>query len=488
MGINFEQHDFTDQQRAEFNQRVHQQLSEMTAELTRPCYNNPQVSIGAELELYLVNQHFTPAPLIEQMLEKARMEGLQEELNQYNIEFNLKPVNAGEAAFKALQAQLDKASQTLDQTAALYDGHALSIGILPTLDSSHLTDTYMTNRPRYQALTRELTQQRGAPFDIDIHGQDVVKTTSDDVTMEGANTSFQLHHKIPLTRFTDAFNTAQLVTPLVLAIAGNSPFFMGKRLWQETRIALFKQSIDYRHTNATEWRQPSRVTYGHGWLRNGITDCFTESVSLYPPLLPVLSERLNAPPAPFTELNLHHGTVWSWNRAVFEPGEQGHVRIEYRSLPAGPTNQDMLANAALQIGLVEALSPHCEEYLQRLPFQYAEYNFYRCAQSGLNAKILWPHPQQRSLKEHRVTDILADLLPLADEGLARIGISRAERDYYLGLIEHRLAARQTGATWQLNTYQALTEQHGEQAALVELCRRYYQLSHSGQPVAQWESP
>ncbi|NVK54872.1 MAG: glutamate--cysteine ligase [Alteromonadaceae bacterium] len=487
MGVNFEQHDFTDSQRSEFNQRVHRQLSEMAAELTRPCYNDPQVSFGAELELYLVNQHFSPAPLVEYILDSAGIGGLQEELNQYNIEFNLEPVNAGEHAFSQLRAQLDNACQAIDKAASHYAGHAMSIGILPTLSDSHLNDSYMTNRPRYEALTRELSQHRGAPFDIDIRGQDRVKTTSDDVTMEGANTSFQLHHKMPLTRFKDAFNTAQLVTPLVLAIAGNSPFFMGKRLWQETRIALFKQSIDYRHTDAKEWRQPSRVTYGHGWLRNGITDCFTESVALYPPLLPVTSERLNAPPSPFTELNLHHGTVWSWNRAVFEPGEQGHVRIEYRSLPAGPTNQDMLANAALQIGLVEALSPRCEEYLQRLPFQYAEYNFYRCAQSGLDARILWPHLQQRSLDESRVTDILADLLPLADEGLANIGISRAERDLYLGVIEHRLAARQTGATWQLDTYHSLRRQHSEKEALEELCRRYYQLSRSGQPVACWES-
>lgn len=486
MGLNFQQHDFTDAQRALFDQRVQAQLCEVKHELMRPCYNSDEISFGAELEFYLVNRQFNPAPINEAVLEKARIEGLQEELNQYNIEFNLSPVNAAPAPFSQLQQQLDKACRVIDQTASLYDGHAMAIGILPTLASSHLTEDYLTNRPRYKALTHELSQQRGAPFDIDIHGQDVVKATCDDVTLEGANTSFQIHHRIANSRFCDCYNAAQLITPLVLALAGNSPFFMGKRLWQETRIALFKQSIDYRDATATKWRQPARVSYGHGWLRNGITDCLTESVALYPAVLPVVAEHFLGPANPFAELNLHHGTVWSWNRAVFEPGEKGHVRIEYRSLPAGPTNQDMLANAALQIGLVEALSGHIEEYLQRLPFRYAEYNFYRCAQSGLNAQILWPQKQQRQLREYRVTAILADLLGKADEGLASINVSRQERDHYLGIIEHRLAARQTGAMWQLNTYKSLMNHYPESKVLAELSRRYYQLSHSGEPVAYWE--
>lgn len=486
MGINFQQHDFTDSQRALFDERVQAQLNCVEDEISRPCYHESDITLGAELELYLVNRHFNPAPLNESVLQKARISGLQEELNQYNIECNLEPVDSQGKPFSALQSQLDKATKTIDQTASLFDGHAIAIGILPTLSNNHLTDDYLTNRPRYKALTHELSAQRGDAFQIDIHGQDVVKTTCHDVTLEGANTSFQFHHKVPVNRFTDCYNAAQLVTPLVLALAGNSPFFLGKRLWQETRIALFKQSIDYRHHENTKWRQPARVSFGHGWIRNGIKDCLTESVSLYPAILPVTSEHVSGATQPFAELNLHHGTVWSWNRGIFQPGEHGHVRIEYRSLPAGPTNQDMLANAALQVGLVEALSDHCEEYLQRLPFQYSEFNFYRCAQSGLDAHVLWPQKNQRQLQEFRVTEIISMLLQKADDGLAKIGADREERDRYLGLIEHRLANRQTGATWQLNTYKTLLQDYQERHALTELSRRYYQLSQAGQPVACWE--
>ena len=114
MGLNFQQHDFTDAQRALFDQRVQAQLCEVRHELNRDCYNRDEVSLGAELEFYLVNRQFNPAPINEAILDKARIEGLQEELNQYNLEFNLEPVNAAGTPFSQLQQQLD--AITADQS------------------------------------------------------------------------------------------------------------------------------------------------------------------------------------------------------------------------------------------------------------------------------------------------------------------------------------------------------------------------------------
>ena len=79
------------------------------------------------------------------------------------------------------------------------------------------------------------------------------------------------------------------------------------------------------------------------------------------------------------ELRLHQGTVWLWNRPVYDNLGGGHLRIEMRALPAGPTAVDMVANAAFLIGLAEGLRPHINELLPGLPFPRAEYNFYRAA-------------------------------------------------------------------------------------------------------------
>jgi hypothetical protein len=226
------------------------------------------------------------------------------------------------------------------------------VGILPTLNSSHLQRDFMTDLPRYRALTNELTALKVEPFLVHINGADSLKMCSDEVTLEGANTSFQIHLKVPADGFANLYNAAQLTNPLVLALAGNSPTFLGKKLWHETRIALFKQSIDNRIHALTKWRQPARVSFGHGWVRRSAWEIFAENVALYRPILPYVSPSK----VPFAELNLHHGTIWSWNRAVFEPKHGGHLRIEYRSLPAGPTVVDMMANAALSIGWNQAIS------------------------------------------------------------------------------------------------------------------------------------
>ena len=59
----------------------------------------------------------------------------------------------------------------------------------------------------------------------------------------------------------------------------------------------------------------------------------------------------------------------------------------------------MVANAAFSIGLAVGLADEIWEYIPTMPYNYAEYNFYRAAQNGLDAKILWPfsnihHPEQ----------------------------------------------------------------------------------------------
>lgn len=485
MGQAVKQHDFTESQQRDFSLRLESQLQALREELCRDCYDEPVVSFGAELEMYLVDEHFSPIAINEQILKRARSSCLQEELNQYILEANLTPVNATQTPFTALQKEMEKTLQAVSSATRIDDAHPMTIGILPTLQPKHVSGEYLTNRPRYKALAQQLAASRGKPFSINISGLDSLILETDNITLEGANTSFQVHHRVANSRFAQCYNAAQLTTPLVLALSGNSPFFLGKRLWQETRIALFKQAIDERLPTLS-WQHPARVNYGHGWVRQGIEELLAQSVALYPPLLPVTAEQSQKPNDPFFELNVHLGTVWHWNRAIFEPGEHGHVRIEYRSLPAGPTPVDMLANAALQIGLTEALSHHIEAYLQKLPFNYCEFNFYRCAQKGLNAKILWPQRNQHGLCEMPVTDVLSDILPLAAEGLTQIGVPKNEIDFYLDVIAHRLASQQTGAVWQQQKYAQLRQHLDIDDAMMSLTRQYHQQALTQQPVAQWE--
>jgi gamma-glutamyl:cysteine ligase YbdK (ATP-grasp superfamily) len=156
-----------------------------------------------------------------------------------------------------------------------------------------------------------------------------------------------------------------------------------------------------------------------------------------------------------------------------------------RALPAGPTAVDMVANAALLIGLAEGIRPWINELLPALPFPMAEYNFYRAAQYGLGAKLVWPRLDKSGCEEESVSTILQRLMPFAREGLAAVGASAAETSRYLGVIEGRLESRQTGAVWQQNKLAALEQELGPDEALHHLLEAFITQSEVNLPVAKW---
>lgn len=479
MGQNFDKTEFLKADYLAFNQKLHKQLDELRELLELGLVNEGSTSIGAELEMYIVDHNLLPAPLNQTLLSDLNNPLLQEEINQYNLEFNLAPVDTEGTPFSGMEQQLNTTLSQIQKAASQYQAQVVPIGILPTLSQQHLKNDYMTPLPRYQVLDRELAKLKGSDFNININGLDSIQTSCKQVTLEGANTSFQLHLKVPSNEFKNWFNAAQLITPLVTAIAANSPIFLGKCLWHETRVALFKQSIDCRSDDEFMWRKPARVNFGQGWVRDNAWELFAENVSIFPPIIPLLGEQS------FAELNLHHGTVWNWNRAVFQPGEDAHLRIEYRSLPAGPTVKDMMANSALAIGLTSYMQKHINQYIARLPFKYAEYNFYRAAQFGINSKLIWPQLNQIELQEHNTTEILTSLLPNAIQGLVNLGIEQQEADELISIIKQRLEKNQNGATWQLQKYQQLKQTLDEKTALNTMLDMYIKNVQKGKPVATW---
>lgn len=481
MGQFFDKDSFSPSEHDQFRRRLNEQVERLKPLLEQSEFSQGEPSIGAEAEIYLLDSNFLPAPCNTQLLSKMSHPLLTPELNKYNLEFNLSPVAAKGTPFTKMSNELSLFLDDLRVAANSIDTKIATIGILPTLKEAHLHRRYMTDLPRYRALTKELSALKGDAFMVDINGKDALKMKSDELTLEGANTSFQVHLKVPANRFADLYNATQLTTPLVLALAGNSPTFLGHRLWQETRVALFKQSIDSRIQGLTSWRQPARVCFGHGWVRKGAWELFAENVALYRPITPYLSTNENS----YDELNLHHGTIWSWNRAVFEPKHGGHLRIEYRSMPAGPTLIDMMANAALSIGLTQALSHQMSALLPKIPFEYAHYNFYRAAQEGLNAKILWPTEGQHSLKHYHIEDVIEKVLPMAGAGLQELGVDATEIARLMQVIDDRLSTKQTGSVWQLAHLDKLEASLDKPLALQQLVKDYMVLSESGEPVSQW---
>lgn len=489
MGQDIKQTDFTEDDYRHFATHLYDNLDQLKNALAKEGFGDGPPSLGAELESYIVDSHARPAALNDTILHELNDPQFQPELNRFNLEYNLSPTPAQGTPFTIMGNEIDRALQKSDQVARKHQCQIVAIGILPTLKLSDLQAESMTDLGRYHMLYKGLHKLRGSSFEININGPDPLQTASDHVTMEGANTSLQLHLKVTPDTFADTFNAVQLVTPLAVALAANSPTLLGHRLWQETRIALFKQSIDSRHREEVVWRQPSRVTYGHGWVRHSALELFQETVGLYPPIIPILSkqagDRQKKFPPDLSELNLHMGTTWPWNRAVYGTGDGGHLRIEMRSLPSGPTVDDMMANAAFLIGTSLGLRSSLHDVLPSMPFRFAEHNFYRAAQCALKADILWPAPGQTCPREYPITKVIQDLLPLMEKGLHELGVTQEEISKYRCLIDNRLQSGMTGARWQRLMLKQYLGKHIPEESYQAMTQQYIRQQKLGKPVAEW---
>jgi len=491
MGLAINRSTFSDEEYVHARRRLRENLRALAMLLERPDFGQGKPSIGAELEMSIVDADAQALPLNRQLLAESLDPHLQLELDRFNLEYNLSPVATAGAPFSAMQRELEKALEALRNIASGHGGRIIPIGILPTLRLEQLQSGAMTNLHRYRALQAGIRRIRREDFRIRIDGAEPLDVTCDSVTVEGANTSFQIHLRINPQDFASYYNAAQLITPLGLAVAANSPFLLGHSLWDETRIALFKQAVDTRGTNKHEWRRAARVPFGHGWVRHSAFEIFAEACHLYPIIIPLCGDEdavdiaASGGTPELLELRIQQSTIWNWNRPVYDAAAGGHLRIELRALPSGPTPIDVMANAAYIVGLLAGMSRHIDSLLPAFPFRYAEYNFYRAAQSGLQAELLWPTLDGNSPTPRSTAELCREMLPLADEGLAALGVDKTERDKLLGLIRDRLDSSTTPAIWQRRTRERMGDKPRAEA-MASLVETYLDRCHSGRPVSEWD--
>jgi hypothetical protein len=331
-----------------------------------------------------------------------------------------------------------------------------------------------------------MAQLRGQPMQLRIGGPEPLAVDSDTLALAGAGTALQVHLRVDPSQFARTFNAVQLATPVVLAAAGNSPILLGHLLWAETRVPLMEQTAQ----DAGGGRH-QRAGFGRGWVGRGPLKLFERTVREHQPLLPVLGSedplqvvRAGAVPQ-LAELRLHQGTVWDWNRAIYDPAAGGHLRIELRALPAGPTIQDALANAAFLIGLTLALAPAADQWIQAVPFAWVRRGFYLAARDGLAAELCWPQRPGGPAEAVPAAKLARRLLPVAHRGLVQAGVAEGEAGRLLEVVAARVGTGQTGAVWQRRGLLAPRRRYGPRQAPEALLARYLELAGTGRPVHRW---
>ena len=391
--------------------------------------------------------------------------------------------------FAELEGEVRKSLNQAEDRARGVGGHMMLIGILPTISDRHLNAASFSESPRYKLLNEQIFAARGEDLEISISGVERLQTFADTIAPEAACTSVQLHQQVEPDAFASVWNAAQAIAGVQVAVAANSPFFFGKELWRETRIALFEQATDTRPEELKAQGVRPRVWFGERWITS-IFDLFEENVRYFPALLPECDdedprETLDRGDVPsLAELRLHNGTVYRWNRPIYDVVRgRPHVRVENRLLPAGPTVVDILANAAFYYGLIKSLTEDERPVWSRMSFSAAEDNLHAGARDGIEARVYWPGVGEVPVAEL----VLRRLLPIAHEGLERSNVDASDRDRLLGIIERRCVELTNGAAWQSAGFHRLYGERGldRADALRELTVRYRDLMHSNEPVHAW---
>jgi hypothetical protein len=489
MGKDVSQATFSREDRARYRQKVRRCLDVFALMLNDFRFDADRPTTGLEIELNLIDDDAQPAMRNAEILADLADPSFQTELGQFNLEINVRPRLIAGHGFDEYERDVSASLAHADERARKHDAKLVLIGILPTLTQAHTVLDNLSANPRYRVLNEQMINARGEDMALDIRGVERLQASADSIAPEAACTSVQFHLQVAPDDFAQTWNASQAIAGIQVAIGANSPFLFGRQLWSETRIALFEQATDTRPDELKAQGVRPRVWFGERWITS-IFDLFEENVRYFPPLLPITEDEdpvevlHNGGVPRLGELRLHNGTVYRWNRPVYDiMNGRPHLRVENRVLPAGPTVVDMLANAAFYFGLVRELAEADRPIWTQLTFSAAEQNFHTAARDGIRSMVWWPR-----LGELPVTElVLEKLLPKAYDGLDRFGVDPITRDRLLSVIEGRCLNRRNGAVWQAETLKMLQHEHNfdRRSALCEMLRRYSANLADNEPVHTW---
>ncbi len=451
--------------------------------------------IGAEQEMVLVNnQTMNPASIAMDVIgQLSDKQWLETELAKFNLEITLDPQEFTGPCFQTLETEINQKLATISDVLKQYDTSLALTGVLPTFRKNDLEMHNLTPKERYKALMTAIHDQLiGNNFELRIFGIDELLIRHKSPLLEACNTSFQVHLQTDAKDFAPLYNLSQTLAAPVMAISANSPLVFGKRLWHESRIALFQQSIDVRTTHEHFRERSPRVSFGSDWLDTSVIEIFKEDISRFRVLISsdIKEDSLemirNNNTPKLRALQVHNSTVYRWNRPCYgiSPNGQPHLRIENRVLPSGPTVQDEIANACLWLGCMIGMYDNIKDIRKHIGFADIRDNFGKAAKYGIDSNFTWFKDKKISACEL----IKKELLPYARAGLKSRHVDDADIDKYLGIIEERAETHMNGARWLLRGYTKLKEETNRVEALRLITQATIENQQSNIPGHKWEMP
>jgi CBS domain-containing protein len=474
--------------RQAFMKSLLEEVRALEAMLDKGMVESGVSRIGAEQEMFLIDEARKPALTGLDVLKKLDDERFTHELGLFNIEANLSVQEFKSDCLSRMEEEAQEVYAKAREAAHECDSEIALVGILPTLTKENLGLDSMVPIPRYHALNDAIMALRGHDLQFTINGADQLVVQHDNLMLEACNTSFQVHFQVSPDDFARLYNIAQVVTGPLMAASVNSPILLGKRLWHETRISVFEYSVDARSTTHQARGLKPRVHFGNHWINESVTEIFKEDIARFRVIL--TTETEDNPLAMVAQgiapklkaLCLHNGTVYRWNRACYGVHNGvPHLRIENRVIPSGPTVLDEIANTAFFVGMMAGMADKYDDVRELITFDDIKANFMAAARDGIRAQMNWfgdKHMPARKL-------ILDELLPLAEHGLQKYGVNQEDIDRYLGVLRERVATRRNGARWAL---ESLSEMHGRGTVdqrMRCLVSSMVEQQTTGRPISEW---
>ena len=481
-----------DEKRKLFMKSLLEDVQAMEYMLDNDWFESDITRIGAEQEMVLVDlENYKPLPIATDILEKLKAhDWVCSELARFNLEINLSPRVLTGNCFSELEQENRERLETISEALKEFNASIVLTGILPTLMKHDLEMHNLTPLTRYKALMKALESQLTTEkFEVRLEGIDELIIQHNSPLVEACNTSYQVHLQVNPHQFVQMYNLSQAITGPVMAIAANSPLVFGKRLWHESRIAMFQQSIDTRGSQDHMRERSPRVHFGSDWIHESILDIYRDDIARYRVLLAgdikedAIAKVKQGDVPKLMALQVHNSTVYRWNRPCYGISGNGkpHLRIENRVFAAGPTIQDEVANAVFWLGAMQGLSQEVEDVRQLLSFADVRDNFDKAAKFGIDTHFNWFKDKKIS-----ATDIiLEELLPLARKGLISHKVDPGDIDKYLGIIEERARQHMNGARWTLRSYTNLLEQTNKTEALSTITCSMIENEQKGLNAAKW---
>jgi len=471
-----------------FTQRVLEDLRALERIIADGRIERDVRRIGAEQEIFIVDGRWRPALAARELLAALGDKHYTTEIALFNLEMNLDPQVFQKDCLSRMEAQLRGLVDRAREEARRQGLEIVLTGILPTIRKSDLGLESMVPEPRYHALSGALDALRGGAYELHIKGLDEVILQHETVMLEACNTSFQAHFQVAPDEFANLYNISQVAVGPVLAAASNSPLFFGRRLWHETRIALFQQAIDTRNSLDHLRERSPRVTFGNRWVEKSVLELYREDVGRFRAL--VASDLTEEPFALIAQgkapklqaLTLHNSTVYRWNRACYGvTAGNPHLRIENRVMPSGPTIVDEMANTTFWLGVVCVLSDQYDDIRRVMRFSDAKLNFAAAARQGLRAQFHWLEGEILPARA-----LICDrLIPQAAEALARRGIDGGDVQRYLGILDARVRSGQTGSEWLLRSFEDMGPSGSVAGRLTALTAATVARQEAEEPVHTW---